>query len=240
MARTLHSILRARSAIPAFTLERNGNTTLRSRTLETVDHWIQLHLTHLFSRYGYWTVFVGVMVESMGVPLPGETILILASVLAATSGKLNILHVAVVAVIAAIAGDNIGYLAGKSGGRPLLRRYGHLFHIGAETLAHGEEKLRRYGPITVFIGRFIAGLRMLIGPLAGVLRMPWKRFFIFNALGAIAWVAVVAAAAYLLGPAIEPLLRKAGWILIATIVVAAGACWWRGRRQEDAQDRKAA
>ncbi len=206
-----------------------------------MDHWLQEHLTYFFQRYGYWTVFVGVMVESIGVPLPGETILILASVLAATTGKLNILYVAVFAVVAAICGDNIGYFIGKSGGRLLLRRYGAFFHIEPQNIAHGEEVFRRRGPVAVFFGRFIAGLRVLIGPLAGVLRMPWKRFFMFNALGAVAWVTAVTAAAYLLGPAIEPLLRKAGWVLVGAVIVAAAVYYWRRRKHvQQPRERKAA
>lgn len=205
-----------------------------------MDHWLHEHLTYFFQRYGYWTVFVGVMVESIGVPLPGETILILASVLAGTTGKLNIIYVAAFAVVAAICGDNIGYVIGKSGGRLLLRRYGEFFHIEPQTIAHGEAMFRRRGPMAVFFGRFIAGLRVLIGPLAGVLRMPWKRFFIFNALGAFAWVAAVSAAAYLLGPEVEPLLRKTGWFLIAAVTVGAAIYWWRRRHVHHPRERKAA
>jgi membrane protein DedA with SNARE-associated domain len=195
-----------------------------------VNHWIQSHLTAFLDNYGYWTVFFGILMESAGVPLPGETILIFAALFAGTTHKLSILDVALVAAIAAIVGDNMGFALGKFGGCPLLERYGHVFRIDKETIRKGEALFRRYGAAAVFFGRFIALLRFLAGPLAGILKMAWPRFLIFNALGAVAWVGVVTSLAYFLGPAIEPLLRHAGWVIIGLAVAAAIFYFVRRRR----------
>jgi membrane protein DedA with SNARE-associated domain len=131
------------------------------------------------------------MLESAGIPVPGETILIIASTLAASTHQLNIFMVAAIAVAAATVGDNLGFAIGRHAGRPLLVRYRHFLHIGPAVIQNGEQLMLRRGAVTVFFARFIAGLRFLAGPLAGVLRMSWRRFLVFNALGAIAWVATI-------------------------------------------------
>jgi len=210
-----------------------------------MGHWVAAHLDYYFAHWGYWTVLVGIMLESAGIPLPGETILIVASTLAATKHELNIFLVAVVAVVAATTGDNMGFAAGRYGGRPLLDRYGRLFRINAEVIDKGERLIERRGAVAIFFARFIAGLRFLAGPIAGVLRMRWRRFFLFNALGAIAWVTVITGLAYFFGPALESALRHAGWAVLAAVIVGGAAYWWwrRRRREEEpdhSQERKAA
>lgn len=203
-----------------------------------VNHWIQSHLTAFLDTYGYWTVFFGILMESAGVPLPGETILIFAALFAGTTHKLSITDVALVAVVAAIVGDNMGFALGKFGGCPLLERYGHVFRIEKETIRKGEALFRRYGAAAVFFGRFIALLRFLAGPLAGILKMPWPRFLIFNALGAVAWVGLVTTLAYFLGPAIEPLLRHAGWVIVGLAVAAAIFYFVRHRRSDSGRSQQ--
>lgn len=199
-----------------------------------MNHWLESHLTWFFNTYGYWTVFFGIMLESAGVPLPGETILIFAALFVATTHKLSIMDVALIAATAAIVGDNLGFALGKFGGCPVLERYGHVFRIKEETVRKGEALFRRYGAAAVFFGRFIALLRFLAGPLAGILKMPWPRFFIFNALGAVAWVGVITTLAYFLGPTIEPLLRHAGWVFVG-LAIAAGIFYFVRHRRSDSE-----
>ncbi|MGE5321382.1 MAG: DedA family protein [Actinomycetota bacterium] len=207
-----------------------------------MGHWVAVHLNYYFAHWGYWTVLVGIMLESAGIPLPGETVLIVASTLAASKHQLNIFVVAVIAVAAATTGDNIGFAAGRYGGRPLLDQYGHLFHINAGVIEKGERLIERRGAMAVFFARFIAGLRFLAGPIAGVLRMPWRRFFLFNALGAMAWVTVITSLAYFFGPALESVLRHAGWAVLAALAAGVAAYfWWRRRNEADRpHERKAA
>ena len=213
---------------------------IETRQLMFMGHWVAAHLDYYFAHWGYWTVLVGIMLESAGIPLPGETILIVASTLAASKHQLNIFYVGVIAVVAATTGDNIGFAVGMYGGRPLLDRYGHLFRIHAEVIDKGERLIERRGALAVFFARFIAGLRFLAGPLAGILRMRWAKFFLFNALGAIAWVTVITSLAYFFGPALESALSHAGWAVLAALVLGGAAYWWwhrRRRRNEDEPDR---
>ncbi|HWR16795.1 MAG TPA: DedA family protein [Terriglobales bacterium] len=192
-------------------------------------HWVLEHLSYYFLQYGYLTVLVGLLLENAGIPLPGETILITASVLSRTTHQLNIVLVALVAIFAAITGDNLGFALGRYAGSPLLARYRKIFHIDPATIRKGEDLFRRRGAVAVFFARFIAGLRVLAGPLAGTLKMPWKHFLIFNALGAIVWVAVVATSAYFLGHAIESVLTH-GSLALATIIFLISLLWWLRRR----------
>jgi membrane protein DedA with SNARE-associated domain len=142
-----------------------------------MNHWVITHLNYFFEHYGYWTVFFGILLENAGIPLPGETILIVASVLARTKHELSIADVAVIAVLAAITGDNLGFALGRYGGRPLLDRYRHVFHIEKETVRKAESLFTRRGGMAVFFARFITGLRVVAGPMAGALRMHPSLFF---------------------------------------------------------------
>lgn len=198
-----------------------------------MGQWITGHLEYSFSHWGYWTVLVGIMLESAGIPIPGETILIIASTLAASTHQLNIFIVAAIAIAAATGGDNVGFAVGRHAGRPLLLRYRHLFHISSEVIHKGEQLVQRRGAVAIFFARFIAGLRFLAGPLAGMLHMPWRRFLIFNALGAIAWVATISSLAYFFGPALESALRSSGWVLAIFIFGMAAFYFWRSWRKRD-------
>lgn len=195
-----------------------------------MTHWFSSHLLYFFAKYGYWTVFFGLLLENAGIPLPGETILITASVLARTKHQLNIFIVAGVAIIAATLGDNLGYALGRYLGCPLLARYRHIFHLEQEQITKGEQFFQRRGGVAVFFARFITGIRVLAGPIAGVLNMPWRQFLFFNALGAICWAAAVTTAAYLLGNTIERVLRHASWA-IAVAAAAAILFWWLKHRR---------
>lgn len=200
------------------------------------------HILHLlqgyFGRHGYWTVALVLLLENAGVPVPGETVLLLAGFLTFSQHHFRLPWVIAVGVAAATFGDNAGYIIGHYGGRPLLERYRQFFHISPAHIAQGERVFERHGPVAVFFARFIFGLRIITGPLAGVLRMHWKKFALFNFLGAVAWVTAVACAGYLFGSHWNRLVRWAGdldlllGIIVALIVIAA---IWRARQSQTPQ-----
>jgi membrane protein DedA with SNARE-associated domain len=167
--------------------------------------------------------------ESAGVPLPGEAALIAAAVLA-HSGELRIELVIPIAAVAAIVGDNIGYMIGRRGGRALLLLPGPFRARRERFLEQGEPFFERHGPKAVFLGRWTAVLRIAVAWLAGAHRMRWSVFSFWNALGAIAWASVVGVLAYLLGPVVEHFLAVFG--LASAVVGAAlvfGLLTWRRR-----------
>jgi membrane-associated protein len=138
-----------------------------------------------------------------------------------------------IATAAATLGDNVGFALGFYGGRPLLERYRAIFKIRDKTLNRGEELFARYGAVTVFFARFVFGLRVVAGPLAGVLRMPWRKFMIFNVLGAVLWVTVISAVGYLFGQHWEELTRSVKRIeasIAVLIFVLAVFLWWKSGR----------
>lgn len=156
-------------------------------------------LRNLIAQYGYWAVGMTLLLENAGLPVPGETVLLLASFLAYSREELQLPYIILVGVCAATVGDNLGYLIGYRGGRRLFDRYRNTFRIKLETILRGERLFDQYGAVTIFFARFIFGLRVIAGPLAGVLRMPWKRFALFNFLGALLWVTVISFIGYKFG-----------------------------------------
>ena len=185
-------------------------------------------------QYGYWAVGGALLLENAGVPVPGETILLLACFLAYSEHDLRLPWIIVVATIAATLGDNLGFALGYYGGRPLLARYQALFRIQNKTVQRGEELFARYGAVTVFFARFVFGMRVIMGPMAGVLRMPWRKFTVFNFLGATLWVTVISGVGYLFGQHWERLAGEVKRIDIAAailLVIVAVLLWWRSRRQ---------
>jgi membrane protein DedA with SNARE-associated domain len=170
-----------------------------------------ISLEHLVSTVGLPLLFVLVMLESMGIPLPGETALVTGGVLA-SRGKLNIAEVIAVAAAAAIVGDNLGYWIGREWGRKLLTRWRRLERLSARALPPSERFFAKHGDKTVFIGRFIAFLRFTAAWLAGISRMPWWRFFAFNAAGGICWALLVGLLAYYLGKAAGDAVQQYGLI----------------------------
>ena len=170
--------------------------------------------------------------ESMGVPLPGETALIAAAILAGR-GQLDIVAVIVLASFAAIVGDNVGYLIGRRGGRRLLLRHPRLREHGERLLARGEPFFARHGPKAVFLGRWFAGLRIAAAWLAGINRMPWRSFLFWNATGGIFWATTVGLLAYALGHSAEQIIKTAG-VIGAGGVIAGGMAallWLRARQR---------
>jgi membrane protein DedA with SNARE-associated domain len=160
----------------------------------------QLH--HLFQTYGIWTVALVVGIESLGVPLPGEGVLIIASIYAATHDG-NISGVIAAAALGAIIGDNIGYLVGREFGFRILLKFGAHIGVDEDRIKLGQYMFMKHGGKVVFFGRFFALLRFLAALLAGINRMAWPKFLAANALGAIVWAATVGMAAYTFGRSIE-------------------------------------
>lgn len=175
--------------------------------------------------YGYLAVGALLFLEDFGVPVPGETMLIAAAVYAGT-GRLNIALVVVVGVVAALLGDNLGYLIGRRAGRPAVLRWGRYVRLTEERLGKAEGFFARHGGKVVTIARFIEGLRQVNGIIAGLSGMAWQRFLVFNALGAVLWVSVWSAVGYLAGSHLqavyETISRFSLYLVAAAVVVAVG------------------
>jgi membrane protein DedA with SNARE-associated domain len=180
-------------------------------------------LREYFAAYGYLTLMVILLLENAGIPLPGETSLLFAAFLAYSEHRLKLQWIIVTGVIACTIGDNLGYWIGARGGRPLLLRHQRFFRISDRTIRRGEELFRRHGALTVFFARFIFGLRIIAGPLAGVLRMPWRSFLLFNLLGALLWVSTIAVAGFAFGSQWERLtefLGEANFVIVGLAILA--------------------
>ena len=191
------------------------------------------------AEYGYWTVAVALLLENAGLPVPGETILLTASFLAFSEHRLHLPYIILVGVCAATMGDNIGYLIGHYWGRPLFTRFGKYVLIREETVLRGERLLKRYGAGLIFVARFIAGLRVIAGPLAGVLRMHWRTFAIFNFLGAVLWVSVISVAGYLFGrhwEEVAEIMKNVNVVVFVGAAIAIAILWWRKRKQASATE----
>jgi membrane protein DedA with SNARE-associated domain len=179
------------------------------------------NVDHLIQVAGYPLLFVLVMGESSGVPIPGETALITAAVLA-SRGKLSIELVIVLAAAGAIVGDNIGYLIGRKGGRWLLERPGRFRSQRLEVLRIGEPFFERHGAKAVYFGRFLLGLRVWASWLAGATRMHWRSFVLWNALGGISWAIAIGLLAYFLGSSASNAIETFGiYGLVAALVAVA-------------------
>ena len=198
-----------------------------------MGHTIVDTLRGFIADYGYWAVAVALLCENAGLPVPGETTLLLASFLAYSEQKLHLGWIILAGTLAATLGDNLGYFIGNRGGRPLLEHYRKLFRISPEIIARGEELFKRRGAQTIFLARFIFGMRIIAGPLAGVLRMPWKRFVLFNFLGAVAWVTVISCVGFFFGSQWDRLMhivKNANIAILVIIAVSVLVHWLRSRR----------
>jgi len=193
----------------------------------------QESIASLVAVYGPWLVFTIIALESAGLPLPGEATLIAAALLASNK-QLDILTVVAAASAGAIVGDNLGYWVGRRFGRPLLQRYGHYIHVDADRLKLGEYLFRHYGGAVVFFGRFVAFLRALAALLAGVNRMPWGAFLVYNAAGGICWAALFGFGAYAFGTHVHILAGGAG-VLFLAIAAVGGIVIWRLLRRYEAE-----
>jgi membrane protein DedA with SNARE-associated domain len=201
-----------------------------------LSHSILVLLRNAVVRYGYWAVGAALLAENAGVPVPGETILLIACFLAYSEHALRLPWIILVATIAATLGDNLGFSLGYYGGRPLLVRYQAFFKIQSKALQRGEELFARYGAVTVFFARFVFGMRIIAGPLAGVLRMPWRQFMIFNFMGAALWVSVISGAGYLFGQHWERLamgVKRIDMLAAILLVLVAAFLWWKSRQRNN-------
>lgn len=182
------------------------------------------HMGPVLDHFGYLAVGGFITLEDFGVPVPGETVLIAAAVYAG-AGRLSIVAVGLLAVVAAVVGDNIGYAIGLFGGRALVERFGKYVLLTTERLEKAEGFFARNGGKVVVIARFIEGLRQLNGIIAGIAEMPWPRFLAFNALGAALWVGVWASVGYFAGDHIEVIYKEftrySLYLLIVLAIVAA-------------------
>jgi membrane-associated protein len=172
------------------------------------------------------------LLGNAGVPVPGETTLLFAGYLAKSQHQLYLPMIIVSGVAAAVSGDNVGYALGHFGGRRLLNKYLHFLHVRQETVDKGKHFFKRYGAVTIFFARFLAGLRVIAGPLAGTLGMTWRKFLLSNFLGAVAWVCAVACAGYFFGTEMERLLqgiRHLNLMLLGAALLAGAVWWWRRR-----------
>ncbi len=182
-------------------------------------------MTFYVSHYGYLAVLLIVGLESLGVPLPGETTLVTAALYAGATHHLDIAGVIAAAAVGAIIGDNIGYLIGHWGGYRLLVRYGRYVRLGESRVKVARFLFLRYGGQVVFFGRFVSVLRTYAAFLAGTTRMPWRRFLIFNAAGGVLWSAVYGLSAFVLGSQVDRLSRPLaiGFGVAGVVLIVAGA-----------------
>ncbi|QHC24197.1 DedA family protein [Streptomyces sp. GS7] len=192
----------------------------------------------------YLLVGVVIGLESVGIPLPGEIVLVSAAILAATQDHINPFVLGACASVGAIVGDSIGYLIGRKGGKPLLDWAGRKFpkHFGPDHVAMAEAKFDKWGMWAVFFGRFIALLRIFAGPLAGVLKMPYWKFLIANVLGGVIWAGGTTALIYTVGLVAEPWLKRFSYVgLVAAALFGIGSfLLMRHRAKKAAAAREAA
>jgi membrane protein DedA with SNARE-associated domain len=196
----------------------------------TVDAWLE--------SYGYLVVFLLVMIESIGVPVPGETALIGAALYAGSTHKLEIEWVILAAIAGAIIGDNIGFSIGRYGGAKLLLRHGHRIGLHENRLKIGIWLFRRHGGKVVFWGRFVSILRTYAAFLAGTNQMAWGRFLVFNAAGAVVWATVFGVTYYVFGSALQKLSTTIDITLgVAGAVVLVAFLVWSKRKEDELLER---
>src|SRR5947207_1016389 len=196
-------------------------------------------LLSYFEQYGYWVVFLGVMLENAGIPVPGETILLAAGFFA-EQGKFNLWEVMAIAAAGAVLGDNAGYYIGHKIGRATLERYGKYIGLTPHRISHMERYFESHGDKTILVARFITGLRVFAALLAGSSRMQWRTFAIFNMLGAVLWSFAITLAGYFFGRSWELLerwIKGAGMIALVVAIVVIVVMILLKRRKERAEEK---
>jgi membrane protein DedA with SNARE-associated domain len=193
------------------------------------------NLQDIAHEYGYWAIFCGILLENMGIPIPGETVTLVGGFLAG-SDELNVWYVLGAATIGAIVGDSGGYLLGYYGGWPLLVKIGKLLRVPETTLMGVRDRFRKSAGKAVLFGRFVALLRVFAGPLAGITKMPYPKFLLCNAIGAITWASAMVSLTYFLGRLV-PLAVLVKWaaeftgIALAVVLLWIVAAWWLESRR---------
>ncbi len=198
-------------------------------TLDTLEELARL--------YGYWAVFLGIAIENMGIPLPGETIVIVGGFLSG-SGELNYWLVLSSAIAGAVLGDNFGYWVGRVGGWELLVKIGRIFRLQEQQLEQAKDRYSQNAVQAVFFGRFVTLLRIFAGPLAGITQMPYKQFLLCNFGGAAVWSTTIVSIAFFLGKAVS-LEQIVSWftqvgvaaLLIVILLVSAPFIWQYGHKK---------
>ncbi|MBY6243170.1 DedA family protein [Methylosinus sp. Sm6] len=185
----------------------------------------EAQIVAILTTYGYWAVFVVVALESAGIPLPGETMLVGAAIYAGHSGNVRIELIIAAAAAGAIIGDNIGFWIGREFGVSLLMRYGGHVGVGPPQLRLGQYLFMRWGGAIVFFGRFVALLRILAAVLAGANRFDPLKFLFYNAAGGICWSFLFGIGGYVFGIAITRIAGPIGWIGLAGAVFGVVALW---------------
>ena len=182
-------------------------------------------VSHVVSTYGYAAIFTLVMLESAGIPLPGETVLVSAAIYAGTKHALDIRLVILAAACGAIIGDNIGFWVGHAFGRKILIRYGPKVGIDERKQLLGQYLFKRYGGAVVFFGRFVALLRTFAALLAGINQLSPMTFFLYNAAGGIVWATCFGLGGYVLGAGIDRIAGPVGWAALAIALVGSFLLW---------------
>jgi membrane protein DedA with SNARE-associated domain len=195
-------------------------------------HFSGHELTQLISHYGYWVVMLFVGVESIGIPFPGETMLLAAAIYAGTTHDLDIGLVIAAASAGAVLGDNIGFWFGREFGYELLLRFGRYIHFDQRKMKLGMYLFLKHGGKVVFFGRFVAVLRAFAALLAGINQMDWRRFLLFNVAGGVSWAALLGLAGYNLGKEARHLLGKAGIVILVVATALLVAAFVAIRRNE--------
>ena len=198
-------------------------------SLDLIEHYMLI--------YGYWAVFFGVMLENAGLPVPGETILLVGGYFAASHpDEFNLFRVMATAAAGAVVGDNIGFAIGHHYGRGFLLRIGRFFLLTPKRFEHMEVFFERHGNKTILVARFITGLRVFAALLAGASRkMPWRVFLMYNLAGAVLWAIVITLLGYVFGQSLPLLVKwvgRTGTILLIAVVVIIVITWRIKRSRE--------
>ena len=202
-----------------------------------MDELIPLDMVQDIAReYGYWAVFCGILLENMGIPLPGETVTLVGGFLAG-SHELDVWYVLAAATFGAILGDSAGYWVGYYGGWPLIVRIGGWLKISESALEKVRDRFSNNADKAVLFGRFVALLRVFAGPLAGITRMPYPKFLLCNAIGAATWASTMVSLSYFLGKLV-PLNVLIKWVseftgvALAILVIWLSIVWWLESRNK--------
>jgi membrane protein DedA with SNARE-associated domain len=206
-------------------------------------HWLYHMVQQGLVRWGYWAVLAGLLGENAGLPIPGETVLIFASFLARKGTRLEIEWVILIGILAATTGNSIGFLLGRKLGDRAILGTKKLFRLHDEAIDAAKNQMRRHGAATVFWARYIFGLRTIAGPLAGMLGMEWKKFFLYNVLGAVTWVTSIAMVGYLFAKEFHILMGyfdKISWGAAMVVFTVVCLLWWREKKRLEERLRKGA
>ena len=194
-------------------------------------------LSDFFARYGYSVVFFGVMLENSGLPVPGETVLLFSGFLA-YHGRLSLGRAIFTAIAGATLGDSLGYLVGRWGGTALVNRYRDRFLLSARRFDRAQALILRFGHWAVFVARFITGLRVIAGPLAGAFLMPYPRFLLANLSGAVVWAFTIGWVGSLFGSnwqRLVHLFKQVDAAILLAVVVVILIVWVVYRRKSGGQ-----